>query len=164
VKVKEDVPEMIESIAGIFASLASAAATTKVFKELIKGKRGDTRALLEELKENLGLCWMVVEQEVDPLKIIPELTTTEYDRILRTEFDFNSLKRKRVQSTQSITNTELAAFIDKKTEDLLENIYDKIKSMKRIYRIDPDNSRIRWRRRIISLQKRMLLLMQHLRS
>jgi hypothetical protein len=155
---------MIESISVIFSSLSSAASTAKVFTELLRGKRGNTRALLEELKENLGLCWLVIERDTDPMKIIPELATSEYDRLLRTDFDFNSLKRKKIQGSQELAESDLSSFIGKETQELVENIYDKIKALKRIHRVAKDNSRILWRRRIINVNKRILLLMQHLRS
>ncbi len=155
---------MIETISVIFSTVSSAASTAKVFKELLRGKKGDKRALLEEIKDNVGLCWMVVEQDTDPMKIIPELTTSEYDRILRTEFDFNSVKRNRVQASEKLAESDLTPFIGKETKDLIENIYDKIKDLRRIHRVDKDNPKINWRRRIINLHKRMLLLMQHLSS
>ena len=155
---------MIESIAAIFSGLSSATSTARVFREILRGKKGDTRALLEEVKENLGLCWMVVERDTDPIKIIPELAHSEYDRLLRTGFNFDSLQRKRIQASQRLAESDLSSFIDKQTKDLVENIYDKIKTLKRIYRVDKGNPRIRWRRRIVNVQKRMLLLMEHLRS
>jgi hypothetical protein len=155
---------MIETISAIFSTLSSAASTGKAFRELLRGKKGDKRALLEEIKENLGLCWMVVEGDTDPMKIVPELTTSEYDRILKTEFNFNSIKRKKIQACQKLAESDLSPLIGKETKDLIENIYDKIKDLKRIYRVDKDNSKIHWRRRIINLHKRMLLLTQHLRS
>jgi hypothetical protein len=155
---------MIESIAAIFSGLSSAASTAEVFKKLLRGKKGDTRAFLEEVKENLGLCWMVVERDTDPMNIIRELATLEYDRLLRAGFNFNSLSRKKIQGNPRLAESDLSSFIGKETDDLVENIYDKIKTLKLIYRVDEDNPRIRWRRRIVNVQKRMLLLMEHLRS
>jgi len=40
---------MIESIPAVFSALSTGVKTAKVFKELIQGKRGNTRALLEEI-------------------------------------------------------------------------------------------------------------------
>lgn len=155
---------MTESIVVIFKTLATAAKTLEAFKALLRGKKGDTRALLEEIKGNARLCWLVIERDTAPLKIVPELATTEYDRILRTAFRFNSIKRKKVQSFKELEESELSSFIGKETADLIENIYDKIKALKQIYRVDRNNPKIRWRRRVISLQKRILLLMKHLKS
>lgn len=155
---------MIESIPAIFSGLSSAASTAKEFRELLRGKKGDTRALLEEVKKNLSLCWMVVERDTELARIIPELTTLEYDRLLRAGFNFNSLSRKKIQGSPRLAESDLSSFIGKETKDLVENIYDKIKTLKLIYRVDEDNPRIRWRRRIVNVHRRMLLLMEHLRS
>lgn len=153
---------MIESIKLIFDTLSSATKTITAFKAVMKGTKGDTRALLEEIKENAGLCWLVVEKNVSPEKIIKELSSQEYDRLLRTDFNFNSLSRKRIKSYKEIKDTELSVFSGKTTELLLINIYDKLKDIKRIHRVDRNTAGIRWRVRIINLQKRMLLLIRHL--
>ena len=153
---------MIESIKLIFDTLASAAGTVKAFKGVMKGARGDSRALLEEIKENAGLCWLVVEKNIAAEKIINELSSSEYDRLLRTDFNFNGLKRKPIKAYREIKQTELAVFTGKSTEYLLVNIYDKLKELQRIYRVDKNTSGIRWRVRVINLQKRILLLLRHL--
>ena len=81
-------------------------------------------------------------------QIIPELATAEYDRILKTEFNFNSIKKKRIRASQELEQSDLSSFIGKETKDLVINIYDKIKDLKRDYRVDKHNSTILWRRRI----------------
>ncbi len=155
---------MIESITAVFKTLSTAAGTLKAFKELIKNNRGNSRALLEEIKENAGLCWLVAERGTDPLKIVPELATDEFNKIIRTEFQFNSMKRRKIKSNVFLEQAGLASFKGKNTEYLVENIYDRIKELKRIYRVDKNNQRIRWKTRIFNLQKRMLLLIIHLSS
>ena len=155
---------MIETIQTVFSTIATAASTLKTFRELLKGKKGDTRALLEELKENAGLCWLVMEMDTDPIKIISELRTEEYDRLLKTNFDFNSLKKQRISVDERIGKSDLSSFLGKETAILVENIYDRIKELKRIYRVDRENPKVRWRVRIINLQKRILLLLWHLKK
>ena len=155
---------MIESIQSVFSTISTAAATLKTFRELLKGKKGDTRIFLEELKENAGLCWLVMEMDTDPMKMVNELRTEEYDRLLKTNFDFNSLKKQRISGDERIEKSDLASFLGKETASLVENIYDRIKELKRIYRVDKDNPKVRWRVRIINLQKRILLLLWHLKK
>jgi hypothetical protein len=160
---------MIESIAVIFSGLKSAAETAKAFRELLRWRRGEVRTLLEEVKANLDYCWMVIEEDVDPPEIVPELATSEYDRLLQKGFDFNRISRwrrrhKRIQASEELEASDLAPFIGKETADLVENIYDKIKELKRRHKLPKGSPKIQWRRRVINLHKRMLLLMQHLRG
>jgi hypothetical protein len=153
---------MIEELKDLFMSISSAVKGVEVFQKLMQGKRGDSLLLIEELKENMGLCWMVAARETDPFKIIPELITQEYDRLLRQGFDFNVLYRKPIEQEVKLSQTELSHFIGQETAFLIENIYDKIKELKRIFRVDQNNPKIRWRARILNIHKRLLLLVWHL--
>lgn len=153
---------MIEALKDLFVSISSAAKGLQVFQKLMQGKRGESLILIEELKENLGLCWMVVARETEPFKIIPELTFKEYDQLLRQGFNFNVLYRKPIEQDEKLAQTELSHFIGQETAFLIENIYDKIKELKRIYRVDRNNPKIRWRTRILNIHKRLLLLLWHL--
>ena len=96
--------------------------------------------------------------------MIKELQTAEYDRLLKTDFDFNRLKRKKIKASQRYKGTDLKSFIGKDTYHLVENIYDRIKEMKRIHRIDNNLERIRWTVRFSNLHKRILLLLEHLKG
>ncbi len=153
---------MIESIVKLFSTLSTAAKTAKALQKIIADVSGDERTLLEEIKENAGLCWLVTKREVDAFKVIPELQTTEYDRLLKTDFDFNQLSKKKIKASQRYKSSDLKPFIGKETHELVEAIYDRIKELKRIHKLDPDSSRTRWSVRFINLHKRILLLLEHL--
>ena len=155
---------MLDSIQSLFSALSSASSTLNVLRNLIKSQKGDNRALLQEIKENVGLCWMVLEMKTDPLKIIPELSTVEYDQLQKKGYNFNSLKRKKIPSLKRLKNSNLRYFIGKDTFWLIENIYDRIKTLKRVYRVDRNNQNIFWKLRIFNLNKRILLLLWHLKN
>jgi len=155
---------MIKELSTIFAGLSTARKTAAAIEVFLKGKKGDTRALIEELKGNLTLCWLVEERGTDPINVIPEFETSEYDRILRTDFNFNTLQKKKIRRSNHLKASDLAFLIGRKTEFLIVNIYDNTKRMKKIYKADKDNPTIRWRMRIINLHRRMLLLIKHLQS
>jgi hypothetical protein len=93
------------------------------------------------------------------------LETKAYDRLLEKNFNFNDLspKKKKVQGTASLKNSDLAPFLGRDVALLVEGIYDRIKEMQTILKVDPGNTRIDWDRRVINLHKRILLLMLHLR-
>ena len=154
---------MVTSIATTLSDLASAAKAAKAIADLLTGKRGDVRALIQEVKHNIDLCWLVLEYDKAPLDVVPMLTTTEYDRLLVTKFDFNQLQGKRIRETPSLAKSDLSHFIGGQTSELIENIYDLIAQMKLLQKEVPDHPKIRWNVRIINLQKRQLLLIRHLR-
>ena len=153
---------MIEELSAISKGIALAESTRKAILELLKGKKGDARAIIEEVKENLILCWLVVERGTDPAKVIPELAISDYDRILKAGFNFNTLQKKKIRRSKQLEASDLAFLIGNETDYLLVNIYDKIKELRLIYKVDRKNPTIRWRMRIINLHRRMLLLIKHL--
>ncbi len=157
---------VLQTISTLFSTLGNAASTAKTFRELLQTNRGEARLLLEELKKNSTLSWLVMEREVEPVKIIPELSTKAYDRLLEKNYNFNDLspKKKKILGTASLEDSDLASFIGKDVAALVEGIYDRIKEMQLIFQVDPDNARIDWNRRVINLHKRILLLMFHLRG
>jgi len=155
------------TLATLFSTLGTAANTTQAFKELLANKKGEARLLLEELKRDSTLSWLVVNREVEPKKIIPQLSTKAYDRLLEANYNFNnlvSLKKRIVQGEARFEDSDLASFVGKDVANLVEAIYDRIKEMKVIFEVDPDDERIDWNRRVINLHKRILLLMFHLKG
>lgn len=156
----------LETISALFATLGTASNTVKAFRELIGNNRGDARLLLEELKRNATLSWLGVEREVEPRKIIPQLSTKTYDHLIEKNFDFNNLspKKKIIKGNARLEDSDLSSFIGKDVANLIEGIYDRIKEMQLIFQVDPESERIDWNRRIINLNKRILLLMSHLKG
>ena len=126
--------------------------------------RGDARSLVEELKENSRLCWLVLEEDIEAGKIIPKLRHREYDRLNKSGFDFDALNRKKIKNYSQLIDTDLASWAGKSTHDLVENIYDKIKNIKITYSYAPHSEKRRWKIRILNIQKRILLLVKHASS
>ena len=157
---------VLETIASLFSTLGSAASTAKAFSKLLQNRKGETRLLLEELKNNSTLTWLAVERAVEPQKVIPKFSTKAYDRLLEKNFNFNDLspRKKILEGNTGLKDSDLASFIGKDVQNLVESIYDRIKELLLIFQVDPTNARIDWNRRIINIHKRILLLMVHLRS
>jgi len=154
---------MFTSISAILSDLATAARAAKAIAELLIGKRGDVRALIKEVKHNVTVCWLVLEFGEAPLDVVPKLTTTEYDRLLVTNFNFNELQGKKIRKTPRLAKSDLSHFIGEQTSELVENIYDLIAEIKLLQQAVPTNPRIRWKVRINNIQKRQLLLIRHLK-
>ena len=151
----------------LFKGLTTASEITALYNKILRWKKGSVRLLLEEIKGNMDLCWMVIEEGTDPKKVIPSLETKTYDRLLENGFDFDKVSRirrrgRKIQSRKELEESDLRYFIGKSTEELIQNIYDKVKELKRRYKIDRNNEKIQWKRREINLSKRILLLMDHL--
>ena len=150
---------MLESFLPALQGLLTTAKAMASFDALRKGRKGDVRALIEELKENTRLCFRVLNDNVDPGRVVPRFSTTEFDRLNKAGFNFNALKSQRIRSFAGIEQSDLASWPGKTTADLVENIYDKIKSLKSLHDFKPDDPTIR--RRIINVRKRLLLLLRH---
>ncbi len=152
------------TLSDMLSLFSSAAAGIKAFKEILSGRTGNARAILAELKENMGLCDLVLTQGTDPARVIQSLSSVEYDRILRTDFNFNSLRRKKINLKPSLRKSPLSHFHNRETKDLLESIYDKTKELRRLFRYERTNPSIQWRRRFLNLRREIGLLLYHLRS
>ncbi|MCG6887939.1 MAG: hypothetical protein LJE74_12080 [Proteobacteria bacterium] len=155
---------MLENIPAVLKSLATAGSALKAFADMRARTRGEARALVEELKENSRLCWLVIEEDVPVEQIIPDLSSVEYDRLNKTGFDFDALKRKKISLQAGLQDSDLASWAGKPTRALVENIYDKIKNLKTTYRHAPRSEKRRWKTRIFNIQKRILLLLEHCRN
>ena len=152
---------MLENVPSILKSIATAYTSLKAFSDMRARTRGNARSLVEELKENSRLCWLAIEGEVEPEKIIPKLSHREFDRLNKAGFDFDALKRKKIKNYSQLRDTDLASFNGKSTSFLVVNIYDKIKSIKTTYKYAPHTVKRRWKIRILNIQKRILLLVKH---
>jgi hypothetical protein len=158
---------VLATLSTLFSTLGTAANTTKAFKDLLANQKGETRVLLEELKRNSTLSWLVVDRKVEPQKIIPQLGTQAYDGLLGKNFNFNHLatpQKRIVKGDARFGDSDLASFVGRDVSHLVEGIYDRIKEMKVIHEVDAGNEQIDWNRRVINLHKRILLLMFHLRG
>ena len=153
---------MLESILPALAGLLNTAKAMASFDAFRKGRKGDVRALIAELKENSRLCFRVVNEDVDQRLVIPKFATAEFDRLNKAGFDFGALKSQKIAALPGLEKTDLAAWTGKSTSELVENIYDKIKDLKSLHEFKPDGPANR--RRLINIHKRLLLLLHHARS
>lgn len=153
---------MLESILPALQGVLTSVKAMASFDAFLKGRRGDIRALVEELKENSRLCFRVVDDGVEPNLVIPRFSTAEYDRLNKAGFNFNALKRDKIPYFPGIELTNLSSWPDKSTSDLVWNIYDKIKNIRSVNEFVPESPQLR--RRIINIHKRVLLLLRHTES
>jgi len=152
---------MLDSLPALLRSLAPAANALSVLADLRRRSRGDARALLEELKQNLRFCVLVTEEGASVDEALPLITTGEYDRLNGAGFDFNALQRRPIGRHRSLAGTDLASWQGKETAELVVSIYDKLKDIRAVYPRSSRRGPERWRVRVANIHKRILLLLKH---
>lgn len=145
-------------------SLASAGSAIRELTAWRKRARGDARAIVGELKENLGYLDMVAEDGVPLGDVIRKISNQEYKRLAKAGYDFDGLKKGRIRSYSSLKGTELDSWSGKSTEDLVESIYDKIGQLIIRYPHVSNNKNYRWTVRVNNIRKRIWLLLRHVRE
>lgn len=129
---------------------------------VIKGKKGSERAILDEIRHNSSVCWLYLNRDAELSKVIPEFKHDIYDQLSIKGYDFNSLKKGKVKSHNSLENSDLKYLIGKSTEDLIDVIYKRIKDIKLTYKLTAENPKNRYQVRVRNIQKRIFLLLKHL--
>ena len=152
------------TIPSVLKSLASAGAAVAELTDLWKRARGDSRALIGELKDNLVYLDIVADDGVDLGEVIDKISVSSYKRLSAAGFNFNTLKRSRISLYPSLQGSDLSSWAGKETEELVESIYDKINDLKIRYPLIRSNKNYRWNVRVNNIRKRIWLLLMHVRS
>ena len=147
-----------------FEGLDTAARTARAFRGLQRGRRGARHALLDELRHNATVCWLFVGREIELEQLVAELRHDAYDRLAEQGFDFDSLRRAPVAAHPSLERTGLQAFVGQRTGHLVHALYGRIKDLELTYRLSPGSPRVRFPLRVRNIQRRILLLLWHLRG
>jgi hypothetical protein len=151
-------------LAAFFSGLSSAAAAAKTLQSLLKNTRGVKRALLLELQKNLNLLYLFEGDASKLTTIVNRLEVRVYEAAVASNFDFNDIKKGKLNQRLVKDIKQLQAYAGWNTEQLFENIYLKIHQLKSINEIDPNNTRFRINVRLRNLHKMMLLLIKHVKS
>lgn len=155
---------MESSIPAALRSLASAGSALGELAAWRRRAQGDTRALVGELRDNLLYLDMVADEGVPLGDVIDKLSVSEYRRLSREGFNFDSLKRARIAADPSLEGTELASWAGKRTGELVESICDKTNELKIRYPHVGTRSGYRWNVRVNNIRKRIWLLLKHVRG
>jgi hypothetical protein len=135
-----------------------------ILTALARKSRGESRALLFELRDNLTLLDLVAEDGVDLGEVVDKLAFVEHERLAKSGFNFNLLKRKKIARLSSLDGTDLAAWQGKRTSELIDSIYVKVRDLKMRYPHVWNNPKYRWSVRVNNIRKRTWLLLRHLDS
>ena len=152
------------TIPTVLKSFSSAGAAITGFASWLKRAKGDSRALIAELKDNLSYLDMVVEDGVALGNVIEKISVSEFKRLSKAGFNFNTLKRSNIDNYPSLSGTDLASWGGKETETLIFSIYEKINDLLIRYPHVANNKNYRWNIRVNNIRKRIWLLLKHVNS
>ena len=152
------------TIPSALKSLSTAGSATKFLTAWWRKSKGDSRALIGELKDNLTYLDIVADDDVALGDVIDKISVSEYQRLAKEGFNFNTLKKGRIAALASLEGTDLASWCGKETEELVESIYDKIRDLKIRYPYVRRNDKYRWSVRVNNIRKRIWLLLIHVRG
>lgn len=152
---------MTEELPAVLKGLDTTANVVERFLAWRKRNVGDARALVEELKQNSRILWLVAEREAGLDKVVGDLSTKKYDQLLNDGFNFDSIRNRKIARYKYLQNTDLASWQGKKTSELIASIYDKIKDIKTLYPHARNSKKLRWHVRVLNVQKRISLLLRH---
>ena len=149
-----EVPVILESLSTGGSALGALTAWRKKAK-------GDARALIAELKDNLSYLDMVAEDGVDLAAVVNKLSIVEYKRLSKEGYNFNALEKQKIAGYDSLKGTDLSSWSGKSTEALIESIFDKLNDLTIKYPHVARNSKYRWSVRVDNIRKRIWLLLKH---
>ena len=129
-----------------------------------KKSKGDSRALIGELKENLLYLDLVAEDGVPLDNVIEKISVSEFRRLSKEGFNFNKLKKTEISNYPSLQGTDLAKWRGKETGQLIESIYAKLIDITIRFPHVSNNKKYRWGVRVNNIRKRIWLLLKHISS
>lgn len=152
---------MAIEVPAVLQSLSSAGSALGALTAWRKKAKGDSRALIGELKDNLNYLDMVAEDGVALEAVIGKLSIAEYKRLAREGYNFNALKKKKIADYDSLKGTDLSTWSGKSTEALIESIFEKLTDLTIKFPHVAESSKYRWNVRVDNIRKRIWLLLKH---
>ncbi len=143
---------------------ATAGAALQALVNWRKRARGDARAIAMELEDNYTYLKMVAFDGTPLENVINDLSTAQYKRLAHEGYNFNNLKRKKIEGDPSFEGTQMANWAGKSTEELIDSIYKKIGELKITYPHNKDNPKYRWNVRVKNIIKLIWLLLKHVQE
>jgi hypothetical protein len=149
------------SIPTTLKALSATGAAARSIGSWWSKSKGESRALIGELKDNLLYLDMVANDNVPLTDVVDKMSTAEFTRLSKDGFNFNKLRSKRIPHYASLENTDLAQWRGKATEQLIFSIYEKINEIKIKFPHVGDRKNYRWSIRVNNVRKRIWLLIRH---
>ncbi len=133
---------MTLEVPAVLQSLSSAGSALSALTAWRKKARGDARALIGELKDNLYYLDMVAEDGVELAAVVNKLSIAEYKRLSKEGYNFNALKKQKIARYESLKGTDLFSWSGKSPEDLIESVFEKLNLLKIKFPHMAENSKV----------------------
>jgi len=143
---------------------SSAGAALQALVDWRKKSRGNTRAIVMELEDNYTYLKMVAFDGVPLENVVQDLSVSEYKRLASEGYNFNNIKRQKIEGDPSFEGTKMANWVGKSTEELIDSIYKKIGELKITYPHNKNNPKYRGSVRVKNIIKLIWLLLKHVQQ
>lgn len=153
---------MTDIITAILSVIEIIPAFVKMINKQAANTKGLERGLILEMKANAELIQLYLDGDADLDSTIRQLEIEKLEKILNSDFNFNTIKRGKVkeESTGGIGFYE--HYTDWTTEELFENLFLKIEVLKKFVEMEPETFRIRKNVRLINVLKLIKLIIIHI--
>lgn len=145
-----------------FVAMSTAEKVSHSLYKWIAGNRGFKRTLAVELQENIELIRLYVETESGYLQLIPQLKDSAFRHALTEGFNFNALKRTKVDAESTKGVKQLERYHGWDTQRVFENIYTKISAIKAAISIKDNKKPLRLGVRLHNIFKLLVMLSNHI--
>jgi hypothetical protein len=153
---------MTDIISAILGVIEIIPAFVKMINKQAANTKGLERGLILEMKANAELIQVHRTNEVTADEVIKHFEIDKLEKALDSDFKFTSIKRGKVKAESTAGIPFFEKYIDWTTEELFENLYLKIKVLKKYLEMTPDNFRIRKDVRLINILKLIKLIIIHI--
>ena len=152
------------TIPTVLKTLSASGSAARSISDWWSKSKGENRALIGELKDNLIYLDMVANDGIPLDTVIDKLALTEFQRLSKSGYNFNKLKKGKIPRYKSLEGTDLSHWGGKETEQLIFSIYEKINEIKIKHPHVKNNGKYRWGIRVNNVRKRVWLLLRHVNS
>lgn len=150
---------MLESAPVFLQALKTGAELKGAWSKWRAQSHGKAKLLIAELRNNLRFCTLVLDDELDIGEAMHVLSTQHYDRLAGEDPDLKSLSPRKIKNLGVADDAKLASWQGRRTVELVDNIYEKIKDIQVFYPNPKSRKNRRWSVRVINIRNRILLLL-----
>jgi len=153
---------MVISAKDAISGISTSEKVVSSFYKWITGQRGLKRTVAIELKENIELIRLYADSGADPKELIPKLSDSAFRNALTEGFNFNSLKKTKIDARSTRNIPQLQKYNGWDTQRVFENVYQKVATIKHAAEIKKSKKPVRIGVRLQNIFNLMVMLAIHI--